>query len=221
MLNILHVWRLKKQILLVSSSKQPSLFHEKKCFYKLTVSACLHFVQIWITRTNRRLKSVQPGFAQNPEAHINSNLGVSPPEWETHHCVPPLHFSTTSSLVGNLVVTFGSSERSLWSFASIAAVVLIKGQTVLPGPCHHFGVWLEVLGPAQGFGSVDLPGVRVWHVQLASNRISGQVISVRRVVAAFKTIAQLYISAPLLCTIWGFFSIYTHLKMQGNSAAYC
>lgn len=65
---------------------------------------------------------------------------------------------------------------------------------MLPGPCHHLDVRLEVLRPAQGFRSVDLPGVCVRHVELASYRISGQVISVRWVVTAPRTGAQLYIT---------------------------
>lgn len=76
--------------------------------------------------------------------HVNLNLAVLSLDQETYHCVPPLHLSTISSLVLN--DTFGSSERGLWSFAPIATVVLIKGQTVFPSSRHHLCIGLQILG---------------------------------------------------------------------------
>lgn len=86
----------------------------------------------------------------------------------------------------NPVITFGSGERGLGRFASVAAVVLVEGQAVLPGSCHHLGVGLQLLGPGQGFGPVDPPRVCVGHVQLPTHWVGGQVVAMRWVVAAFK-----------------------------------
>lgn len=99
---------------------------------------------------------------------------------------PPLS-RTSSSILND---TFGSGEGGLRSFPAVAAVVLIEGQTVLSGSCHHLGVGLQLLGSAQDPGSVDAPGVCVRHVQLAAYRVSCQVIPVGWVVAAFKEITQ-------------------------------
>lgn len=71
-------------------------------------------------------------------------------------------------------------------------MVLVKGQAVLAGSRDHLGVRRQVLASRQGFRSVDPPGVCVRHVQLAAHRIGRQVVPVRRVVTAFKTITQLY-----------------------------
>jgi len=88
--------------------------------------------------------------------------------------------------------TFGSGEKGLRGFAAVAAVVLVEGQAVLPGPRHHLGVGLQLLGAGQGLGSVDPPGVRVRHVQLSAHRIGRQVIPVCRVVTALDNDSVIY-----------------------------
>ncbi|KAG7255307.1 hypothetical protein CRUP_020193 [Coryphaenoides rupestris] len=67
--------------------------------------------------------------------------------------------------------TFGSSERGFGGFPTVATVVLVEGEAVLPGPGHHLGVGLQLLGPSQDLGPVDPPGVGVGHEELARDRV--------------------------------------------------
>lgn len=97
----------------------------------------------------------------------------------------PQPYSTSSSGGG---ATFGSGQGGLRSFASIPAVVLIKGQTVFSGSGHHLRVRLKLLGAAQSPWPVDPPGVCVGDVELPADRINRQVVPVRRIVAALMTV---------------------------------
>lgn len=126
----------------------------------------------------------KPSFGPEPTACINLNLAGATSEWEIYHCVPTPLLSTTTPLILN--DTFGSSEGGLRSFSSVSTMVLVKGQAVFTGPCHHLRVGLQLLGSAQDFQPVDSPGVGVWHVQLAGHWIGCQVISVCWVVAVLK-----------------------------------
>lgn len=53
--------------------------------------------------------------------------------------------------------TFWPSEQGFRGLAPIPTVGLVKGQTVLPGPCHHLRVTLQFLDPRQDRGPVDPP----------------------------------------------------------------
>jgi hypothetical protein len=93
--------------------------------------------------------------------------------------------------------TFWPSEQGLRGLAPIPTVGLVKGQTVLPGPCHHLRVTLQFLDPRQDLGPVDPPRVGVGHIQLPSHWVGGQVIAVSRVVTRIEEIMVVTVIAAI------------------------